>query len=425
MEQSEIVQRIFGQHRWLILSFVAFAIAGAALLHVGDSRSYTAATRIVLDTPDPTSRAEAIAISDTARAIATSPGQVAAALAAAHVRGRDPVAIARDDVSVRALGSSGILELTAKDRDPRVAAAIANSLAGRVIKARLEVTQGQIRDVLDDVTRQIDTLSARIAAADAHIDALNLQTAAASNAEGANTLRAQRDEESRRRDFLAQQRSVLESERVGLLSDDALRPKPSIISRASVPSRSDPSRLPVDLALGALLGLILGVGAAAFIEAFRPTVVGGDALAKEFGVPLLGTLPGPPDDGHIEPGDIPARVGVAARAAALKKVALVPVGPQIDVGPLAERLQAARSPRSSTKNAGAAVIRPFDPAQGMQNGSGDGLVLVAPSTVKKADAMEAGHLLTISRLPLLGLITYGRPRRRRSAAADVSSRETP
>jgi uncharacterized protein involved in exopolysaccharide biosynthesis len=423
MEQSEIVHRIFGQHAWLIVSLVAVAMAGAALLHVGDGRSYTAATRIVLDTPDPASRAEAIAIGDTARAIATSPGQVAAALAAAHVKGRDPVAIARDDVSVRALGSSGVLELTAEDRDPRVAAAIANALAGRVINARLAVTQGQVRDVLDDLTRRIDRLTARIAAADARIDALNLQTATESNAERANALRARRDEEARSRDFLAQERSVLESERVGLLSNDALRPKASIISRAGVPTRSNPSPLPVDLALGALLGLILGIGAAGFIEAFRPTLVGGDALAKEFGVPLLGTLSGPPDDWDVEPGDIPARVGVAARAAALKKVALVPVGPKLDVGVLAKRLQDAPSPRSSAKNSAAAVIRPFDAADGMQNGSSGGLVLVAPSVVKKADVLEAGHLLTINRLPLLGLITYGRPRRRRFANADGSSRE--
>jgi hypothetical protein len=45
-----------------------------------------------------------------------------------------------------------------------------------------------------------------------------------------------------------------------------------------------------DLVLGALLGLVLGIGSAGLIETVRPTFVGGDVLARELDTPLLGSL---------------------------------------------------------------------------------------------------------------------------------------
>ena len=41
-----------------------------------------------------------------------------------------------------------------------------------------------------------------------------------------------------------------------------------------------------------------------------------------------------------------------------------------------------------------------------------GLVLVLPSTVKKAELLEIGHLLRVTPYRLIGLITHPRPRHR-------------
>ena len=186
---------------------------------------------------------------------------------------------------------------------------------------------------------------------------------------------------------------------------------------------------------------------AGIIETFRPTLVGGDALAREFRAPLLGTLTNEPDewDAVQDETGIGMRLRLAAEAAALLKVSLVPIGPQVNVGPLAEWLEAASSEKVSDlavaeielaepvgavpgrpwrvaigAHAGAHArpavrVRPFDvqnASASLNNGSPGGLVLVLPTTVKKGELMDAGHLLTVSRLPLLGLITY--PRRRRA-----------
>jgi capsular polysaccharide biosynthesis protein len=452
MELNEAVRRILGEHWRLIVFFVTFGIGVAAVLHVTDVRMYTASARVVLDTQDPQSRAESAAIVDTARAIATSPEQVRDALSAAHVGGRDPVRVAEHHVSVRGLGTSGLFQVSVSDRDPRTAAAVVNALAAQMISARLSVTEGQARQVLTDLGRNIDDLDGRISFVDARIDSLNERLAGSSDPERVSSLRRERDDASRLRDSLGQQRAALEAQRISVLSTDSLRPKPTIISRAEPPTRADSSRVLPDVILGALLGLILGVGVAGVIETFRPTLVGAEALAREFGAPPLGTLTSQLDAGDAfqDVTAIAMRLRLAAEAASLRGVGLVPIGPHVNVRPLAERLEALSSEGAAAVAAAewalgesveAAVagrlrratagtltgrsplpvrIRPFEVLNAsLGNGSGTGLVLVVPSTVKKTELAEAGHLLTVSRLPLLGLITYPRTP---ATASEIASR---
>ena len=442
MELNEAVRRIFGEHWRFIVFFVSFGIGVAALLHITDVRMYTATARVVLDTQDPQSRAESVAIVDTARAIATSPAEVSAALSAAHVGGRDAVQVAEHRVSVRGLGSSGVFQLSVSDRDPGTAATIVNALAARVIRARLSVTEGQARQILADLGKRIDDLSARISFSNATIDSLNERIARSSNPETVNSLRRERDDASRLSGFLGQQRAALETQRTSVLSNDSLRPKPTIISRAEPPARADSSGVLPDVVLGALLGLILGVGAAGVIETFRPTLVGAEALAREFRAPLLGTLAGKPDDEEAlqDATAIAMRLRLAAGAAHVRGVGLVPMGPHVNVRPLAERLEAVSSQEASVAAAEPGrrepveavvagrparvapgmltgspprllLVRPFEVQNAsLSNGGGTGLGLVVPSTVRKTELAEAGHLLTASGFPLLGLITYARPR---------------
>jgi capsular polysaccharide biosynthesis protein len=448
MEMNEVVHRIFGQHWRLIALFVALGIGVPALLHLGDTPSYTASARVVLDTQDPESRSESAAIVDTAKAIATSPAQVRDALQRAGVSGRDAIDVAEHHVSVQGLGSSGVFQLSVSDRDPRIATAVANALAAQVIRGRLAVTQGQVQGVLSGLGQKIDDLDARISYLDARIASLNERILRAASTETATALRSDREEAVQLSAALVQQRSTLETERNSVASTDALRPKPTVLSQAVPPTGADASRLLADMVLGALAGLILGVGLAGIMETFRPTLVGGDALARELRAPVLGALPRKPEEAAslAEAGDIAARIGLAAEATALRKVALLAGGPPVDLGPLAERLQAAFPLDSSapapevTGTAPAVVsdwggsvagarlaspttslrggkthpdlrIQPFKLQNGsMNNGSRAGLILVLPTAIKKAELVEVGHLMTVTNMPLLGVITYVHPR---------------
>jgi uncharacterized protein involved in exopolysaccharide biosynthesis len=424
MELNDALRRIFGQHRALIVAFVVLGIALAGLMHMGDSRTYTASTRFALDTEDPETQAESASIADTAKAIATSPLQVKSAIDRAKAVGRDPVETAEEHVTIRALGSSGVLQLSVSDPSPRAAASISNALAERVINARLRVSSGQLKQVLDDLSQRISQVDRRLVELDAQIDELSGGESTGLSPTDPATPKEIRDLLTER-DDLTQQRSVLESERVRALSTDALRPAPSIISPATAPRRPDPSQRLPDMVLGGLLGLILGVGLAALVETLRPTLVGGEALARELETPLIGTLSRSRHRGerleHLV--GVVGRLQLAARARGVRNVGLVAARPDLDLDGLAEHMDAVwfDAPLIASLVNGSADehepdeapsspefhVRHFSVRQlAMSNGGGTGLALVSPPTLKKSELDEVVHLLRMSPGPLVGVITY-------------------
>ena len=392
MELNEAFRRIVGQHWRLMLCFLLVGIGVAALVHEGASKRYTATTRLVLDTQDPKSRAEAAVIADTGEAIATSPEQVRAALSRRHVQ-RNALDVAAHHVSVHQLGTSGVLELSVSDASPQAAQAIADALAAQIIRARNAVSNGDLRQILRSIDGQIFDLNRQIAAIDA------------SGATGAQ------------RDLLAQRRSTLEAERVTLLSNQAQRPKPSIISAATLPSHATTSHeLPI-LALGGILGLLIGLGVAGLIELMRPTLVGEEALAREFDAPLLGRLSSSSD---ASPSFVSLRdrVRVAGEAAGVDCVRLVAAHPSVDLKALATALAngrgtqvepAPKAARNSRTQAHDVAVDVFDVHTWSPNGGHEGLAVVSPVTLKQDDVVDANRLLELSRLPVLGLITYENP----------------
>jgi capsular polysaccharide biosynthesis protein len=426
----DVGRRIFGQYWWLIVLLVITGAAAASLSRIGGAM-YTATARIALDAPDPNTRQGATAIADTARAIATSPGQVRVAIHAARVANRDPIEVADKHVSVVGLGSSAIVKVSVSDANRYVATKLANALAARITQVRTEVSG--VPQQVADLDKQIEKLSADISEADVTIDGLNIDVANAISAKQANDLRARRDAASRQRDFLAQERGVLESERVQIVGDYAQHPKPTIISRAAVPLHDDSSGWLPYLVLGGLLGLIVGVGVAGLMETVRPSVVGGDALARELDMLLLGTLRGGLHETYApqELAPIYGRLQLAAEAVGVHEVGLLAAISGVDLRGLASRLGAVAdvgadvsfsevalarggAPGTSIGEGGIlqrspwARIRAFSLASPSSLDERDttGLVLVCPTILKKAAVADINDLLRMTPMPLLGLITY-------------------
>src|SRR5919108_6419908 len=111
MDFDQIAQRIFRRHALLIAACLLVGVAAALLIHLGDVKQYTAVARLTLDVPDPKSSAESLAVTDTARAIVTSPTQIRTALAKVGVA-RDTARLARNDVQLQQLGTSAVLQLS-------------------------------------------------------------------------------------------------------------------------------------------------------------------------------------------------------------------------------------------------------------------------------------------------------------------------
>ena len=387
MELSEAMRRIFRQH-WLLITIAVVLGLGAGAVRTLGGASYTATTRLVLDAPDPQTSAESMAIADTVRALATSPAQVRAALADKLTSGRDPLEVAKHHVSARALGTSGVIQLSVSDRNPKVAAAIANGLAQQIVRTRLNVSTGRTQQIVAKLGAEIGRLDAKIVRADAAS-----------------------------RSLLQQQRTALQIEQANILAAMATQPKPSIISPAAEPRSADSAPALPYLILGAILGLVIGVGAAAVVETVRPTIVGGVALAREFGTQYIGTT---------EDDDLPFRVGTVAATAALPIVGLVSIGPKIgdaDLYYLAHLLgngaPSTTAPKSAAGDASATksirgrgttaartqYVPFFEMIPGEATGE-TGLLLVAPKTLLKAEILEVNRLTSLLGHPVLGLITH-------------------
>jgi capsular polysaccharide biosynthesis protein len=401
----DVVRRL-ARYRWLIAVFVLVGlVAGLAR---GSDRMYTATARVVLDTPDPATRQQSVAIADTVKAIATSPTQVSAALDRARIR-RDPTEVAQHHVAATGLGSSAIVRLSVSDQDPRAAARIANALALQVILARERVTRGTSEQQLSELDAQIAELGSKMADLDGVLAGLNTDIATATSASPVRDLRAQQEAASRQRDVLAQQRRVLESERVTVLAAFATRPKPSVISSAVAPTQPDSSGRLQYMVLGALLGLILGVATAALMEMIRPTIVGGEALAAELGVALLAETRGLEGSPTSDLSRAAGRIQLAADGAGLAEIELIAWPTDAPSRSFRDELRSTTAGfgleiESSGVEAWAAAAARS--ARGREHPVG--VVLLAPSVLKRRDAVELGELLVLRRSPVLGLVAYTR-----------------
>jgi uncharacterized protein involved in exopolysaccharide biosynthesis len=413
VELNEVISRIFVRHRRLIVALVVAGLLAGFAVHLGDPPQYSASARMVLDTLDPEDQAQAGVFSDTARAIATGPSLIREALKKVGAT-RDVTAISKEHIEVQALGSSGVVQLTVTDSDPKVAVSLANAIAKAVIDARLNLTAGQAESVVQNLKQEIKQLQAQVGRLDSRIEAQGA---------GPNS------QLLRQRDLLVQQVSQLQAERASLETTFASRPRAAVLDAATPPAVKLPGRRIPDLVLGGLLGLLLGVGIAATIESLRPTLVGRTAIARGLDAPVLAELAGPPQRRGQRHGWMAADVAEAAMhvelvaaAAGIQQVRLMALDRQVDLSSLVQTLgeplktvavQQTEMPTARRRRPGSRTSQELELAGPQETDSRIGLVLVTPAVLKLADLDPVKDFLTISGWPLLGVIVY-QPLRRKS-----------
>lgn len=401
MALQDVARRILLGH-WIVIAAVVVATTAAVAAYTFHQPStYTASTRLVLDAPAPTSLTEATALADAAKAIVTSRGHVNSALATAGVH-RDPVEMVRN-ITLAPEGTGAVLQLSVTDTDPHAAAAIANALAADLIKTRINVSPAAQRALT--LEAEISSLKDQIAALDEKIAALNDQLQALQVNSGnvqtagvqAQILADQISADSNQRSALTQQEVQLETARNNLAVSGSV-PIPSVIDTAAVPTKPDPSRLPIELGLALVVGVILGVAISALLEIFGPTLAGGEAIAEALEVPLLGWVWDPA-------AALRDRLALAASAAGVGAVELLGVGSVPSLPALARSLQAS-GPGEGT---GLAIFAAEDAPPAYRSGPGSpssGFVLVTPERIRKSALIPARRLLAISGRPLLGVVAH-------------------
>lgn len=391
MEIREAAQRIFRVRGLIVLACLVAGLAAGYGVHRGlETTTYTASARLVMSGSVPQDSGWAAALAGTVEGIATSPDRISEALAQARVT-RDIVKFTKG-VDTQSLSDSSVLELSVTDPNARVATSVANTLATGAV-ATLNVQQDAPSDQL------LGQLEGQITSVTAAIDGINARLAAMRpTAPGVPTLVAQRAD-------LSQQLTALITKHADIQQQMAQSVGASVISAAAVPSLPNPSRLPLDLILGGLAGLILGVALAVLLETLRPTLVGRDAIEQALGAPVLGMMPVTATT-SAEVLALNARLRQAAERA--RTATAVLWNGDDDLSNVAVRLQSAKpaGPRSASRPT--FTVRAAIPGEVIHPRSG--LVVVVAPRVPLHRIEEAEELCTGEGLFLLGAIL--RPRRR-------------
>jgi uncharacterized protein involved in exopolysaccharide biosynthesis len=410
LELTEAFQRVIGRHLILIACVVALGVAVPLWSHTSDKPRYEAKTRVMVETADPRNAEEAAAIADAARGIVTTEGFVAKALEDARAE-RDASRFGQSQVKVRAVGASGVLELSVVDTDPEVAAGVANSLAQQLIESRQRASEGGVPTLIASLDEKIAAVTKTIADIEAKSATVDPASALA------GSLRLQHDRAVR-------DRSDLEVQRQQLLGQRAIQPSSSIIDRAERPTDRLPSGRIPDMVIGGLLGLALGVAGASVVEVLQPSLVGPEAISKVLGAPILGCLPCPPERvatsaDHVIPHAVYREVremtdhlNLAAAAAQVNVIRLESAGPNIDLERLGNWLGVGSLPLlgvAPRAREGFAVGTAVEPAADIDPFL-VGVVLVLPRTIKRRDLDSLRHLLAMTHWPLLGIVAYREPR---------------
>ena len=411
MDLNEAVQRIFRRHWFLIALMTVIGVSVPLGLIRMEQDTYLATARIVIGEADTNDGQEATALADTALALATSQEVVGRALDQAQVQA-DP-AIVVTEVQVEPIGTSGVLELSVVDPEARRSAAIVNAVATEIVRMRTDAVIAPASSLLAHTDGQIEALTSKIGdierAADeavagfGSVEALSLQHAQA-----------------------LEQRSALENQRQALLETLTSAVRPRVIDTSATSGILVPAALTTRLAVGGLLGLVLGVAIAAMRESLRPTLRGA-AIARYLGAPLLARLRRRPRQaiGESDPW-LANYLTLAADAAGVSSVKLIPVGRGVEVSDLARTLDECEG--------GPHVVplvlddqRQAHPVGAELAGQRVGIVAVTPDVVKgTAVFADLERHAELAHRPIIGVITLrGRAGRQRSDTRAAAGQEAP
>lgn len=323
MDLTDVTHRIFRRHWVLIILLALIGAAAPLLLLQVKGPTYVATARFVIGDAG-LIKTDGTSLADTALGLATSSGTLEPVLKGADVH--EGLATVIPEVTVTPVGTSGVLDLAVSDANARDAAAIAKGLVDSVVQQRQAVLQAPMAALLAQTKTQIGAIQARIA---------GIENAS----HGYLTPGDQAGLTLRHNDALAIRNNLLQTQQQ-LQQQLATTTGARVIDDSVSSGVADNSTLPAKIAIGALLGLILGIAIAATREARRPTY-NAAGLARHLDAPLLGALKGAPA-AHSTLHDplLASYIGIAADKAGVRSVQLVPVGrKKVDMSGVARSLR--------------------------------------------------------------------------------------
>ncbi|MPY94750.1 MAG: polysaccharide biosynthesis tyrosine autokinase [Acidimicrobiia bacterium] len=198
------------------------------------------------------------------------------------------------DVSITARGETEVVAITAESSDPAEAARIANTYAQTYIDTRRQQLVDDLLSAAEQVQSRIDNVDAQLQALTDEVAALDAAIAAGGPDEQVELLRSQRDrlaeEVANRRLPLLSQRTAYSQQldELQLASSITENGGGRVVSTAETPGAPVRPKTSRNLLLGAVVGLMLGIGLAFLREHLDDTIKSKDDLERATGglVPL-------------------------------------------------------------------------------------------------------------------------------------------
>lgn len=300
MELDEVAARVFRSYWPLLAVMTAVPLALVALLMNGREPAAVAESRLQAG-----SAAEAVSGDGSAsivvsqvQAFATSENLLSSVLAAERID--RPARKVAKAIKVSGLGTSTVVELSVRDRDPAVARRLTDAVGAEVVRQINEKNHGAIRQRIREIDKRVRKLEDRLGP-------LARQASGPVPDIGA----------ANERERVQAELSDLRSNRSDLMTQLTASGTASVVQPAVIA----PSRNPMIMmaAIAGLAGLVAGILVAVVTETLRPTIPGQRRVARRLGVPLLGRT----GEGPAQLADLGRRIRLAARKEDVDRVALV------------------------------------------------------------------------------------------------------
>jgi len=191
-------------------------------------------------------------------------------------------------IKAEALSDSELIKITAESSNPRLASDIANMLATLLIEQGQKVYFGQGKSAREILQEQLAIVEEKLAA-----DRVLLQSLLA---ESGGQAESGRVKDLNTKIGIQEQTyaTLLDQYEKARLGEAVRANSISVVEPATIPEVPSKPRVPFNIALGALVGLVGGIGLAFLIENLDSAIHSADDLETLAKVPLLGSIPSIP-----------------------------------------------------------------------------------------------------------------------------------
>ncbi len=278
------LMRVVRRRLWIVVLAIVAALAGSYALSSSQSPIYAAASQLLVmprDTGAVFDQSTVTNAQSLERAVETEIRVIEGEVVRARVQRDLGLATTPPAVSASAIDSTDVVSLSVRSGDRRVAQLLADAYAQAYIETRREQAVLSLDSAQAELQVKVGELQAQIAAIDAQVAA----TPSATRRQAEASLAPQRE-------ALVNQQSSFKARLDQFQVDAALTTGgASVVQSAGLPGSPVAPKPLTTAMLAAILGALLGLGAAFALDNVDDSVRGTDDLARLSAKPVLAAVP--------------------------------------------------------------------------------------------------------------------------------------